>query len=64
MHDRQYSGHFLVLRVEFTPESLLVELNRPGGNLINVTFHMAPPEFDKVSQAMKIIGGEIEPGPE
>ncbi len=44
-HDREYSGHFLALRVESTPESLLVELNRPCGNLINVTFHIAPPEF-------------------
>jgi hypothetical protein len=37
-HDRNYSGHFLLRRVEFTPRSLLVEFNRPSDNLISVTF--------------------------
>jgi hypothetical protein len=63
-HDREFSGHFLALRLEFTPESLLVELNRPRGNLINVTFYIAPSEFEKVSHVIKIISGEIEPEPE
>ena len=60
-HDEKYCGHFLVRRVEFTPQSLLVEFDRPSDNLISVTFRMAPPEFAEASQVMKIISGEIEP---
>jgi hypothetical protein len=63
-HDRKCSGHFLVRRVEFTPESLLLEFDRASDNLINVTFRMAPAEFEKASRVMKIITGEIEPEPE
>ena len=60
-HDEKYSGHFLVRRIEFTPQSLLVEFDRPSDNLISVTFRMAPPEFEEASRVMKIISGEIEP---
>jgi hypothetical protein len=60
-HDQKYSSHFLVRRIEFTPQSLLVEFDRPSDNLIGVTFHMEPPEFAAASRVMKIIGGEIEP---
>ena len=60
-HDQKYSGHFLVRRIEFTPQSLLVEFDRPSDNLISVTFRMAPPEFAEAFRVMKIISGEIEP---
>src|ERR1700674_4447007 len=60
-HDRKYCGHLLVRRVEFTSQSLLVGFDRPSDNQINVTFHMAPPEFAVASRVMKIISGEIEP---
>jgi hypothetical protein len=63
-HNRKYSGHFLVRRIEFTPESLLVELDRPSDNPISVTFRLAPLEFEKASQVIKIISGEMEPRPE
>jgi hypothetical protein len=53
-----------VRRIEFTPESLLVELDRPSDNPISVTFRLAPLEFEKASQVIKIISGEMEPRPE
>ena len=37
-HDRKYSGHFLLRRIEFTPEGLSIEFDRPNDNLISVTF--------------------------
>ncbi len=37
-HDRKYSGHFLLRRIEFTPERLSIEFDRPNDNLISVTF--------------------------
>lgn len=63
-YNREYSGHFLVRRVEFTPESLLLEFDRANDNLIRVTFRMPPAEFVKASEVIKIISGEIEPEPE
>jgi hypothetical protein len=55
MHDREYSGHFLLRRVEFTRQELLIEFDRPTDNLINVTFDMTISDFRKVSRVMKII---------
>jgi len=63
-HDRKYSGHFLLRRIEFTPERLSIELDRPNDNLISVTLRMAASEFEEASQVLKIISGEIEPEPE
>ena len=40
-HDEKYIGHFLLRRVEFTPERLLIEFDRPSDNLVSVTFSMA-----------------------
>jgi hypothetical protein len=55
MHDRDYSGHFLLRRVEFTRQELLIEFGRPTDNLINVTFDMTISIFRKTSRVMKII---------
>ena len=60
-HDREYTGHFFVRRLEFTPETLLVEFDRPSNNLITVTLRMPRSKFAKASRVMKVIGGEIEP---
>jgi hypothetical protein len=38
MHDEKYCGHFLLPRVDFTPQKLSIELDRPRDNLVSVTF--------------------------
>ena len=60
-HDEKYCGHFLLRRVDFTPQKLSIELDRPRDNLVSVTFAMAATEFAEASQVVKIISGEIEP---
>ena len=60
-HDKKYIGHFILRRVEFTLHGLSIELNRRNGNLLSVTFTMAPSDFNEASRVMKIISGEIEP---
>ena len=60
-HDEKYRGHFLLRRLDFTPQKLSIELDRPRNNLISVTFAMGAAEFAEASQVVKIIGGEIEP---
>ena len=56
MHDRDYSGHFLMRRVKFTRQELLIEFDRPTDNLINVTFGMTISNFREISRVMEIIG--------
>ena len=60
-HDEKYIGHFRLRRVEFTPESLSIEFDRPSDNLVNVTFSMAVSDFEEASQIIKIISGEVDP---
>jgi hypothetical protein len=61
MHDKKYCGHFLLRRMDFTPQKLSIELDRPRDNLLSVTFAMAATEFAEASQVVKIISGGIEP---
>ena len=60
-HDEKYCGHFSLRRLDFTPQKLSIELERPRNNLVRVTFAMVAAEFAEASQVVKIISGEIEP---
>ena len=60
-HDEKYCGHFLLCHVDFTPQKLTIELDRPRDNLVSVTFAMAATEFAEASRVVEIISGEIEP---
>ena len=57
------SPYLLIQRrsVDFTPQKLSIELDRPRDNFVNVTFAMVATEFAEASQVVKIISGEIEP---
>jgi hypothetical protein len=59
-HHENYIGHFLLRRVEFTPERLSIEFDRPSDNLVSVTFSMAVSDFEEASQVIKIISGEVD----
>jgi len=37
-HDEKYCGHFLLRHVDFTPQKLSIELDRPSDNFVSVTF--------------------------
>ena len=60
-HNENYRGHFLLRRVDFTPQKLSIELDRPRDNFVSVTLAMVETEFAEASQVLKIISGEIEP---
>jgi hypothetical protein len=53
--------HFLLDRVDFTPQKLSIELDRPRDNFVSLTFAMVTSEFAEASQVVKIISGDIEP---
>jgi len=48
-------------RVDFAPQNLSIEIDRPRDNLISVTFALTATEFAEASRVVKIISGEIEP---
>jgi hypothetical protein len=52
---------FLLRRVNFAPQKLSIEIDRPRDNLIGVTFAIVATKFAEASQAVKIISGDIEP---
>jgi hypothetical protein len=52
-HDKKYCGHFRLRRVEFTPEKLSIEFDRPRDNVINVTFAMTNAAFKRASRVVK-----------
>jgi hypothetical protein len=56
-----YRGHFLLRRVDFTPQELSIEFDRPKGQSYQRDFTMAASEFEDASRVVKIISGEIEP---
>jgi hypothetical protein len=60
-HNGRFCGHFLLRRVDFTPQKLSIKLGRPKDNFVSVTLSMVATEFAKASQVVKIISGEIEP---
>jgi hypothetical protein len=40
-HDKNYIGHFQLRGLEFTPQNLSIEFDRPGDTVVSVTFAMA-----------------------
>jgi hypothetical protein len=60
MHDREYSGHFLLRRAEFTRQELLIEFDRPTDNIINVAFDLTPSAFRKGSRVMKKVISQLK----
>jgi hypothetical protein len=54
-HDKEYIGHYLLRRVEFTSKTLSIEFDRPTDNLISVTFDIAVSDFKKAARVVKII---------
>jgi len=56
------AGHHRTMQcVEFTLHGLSIELDRPNDNLLNITFTMAPSDFEEASRVVKIIADEIDP---
>ena len=52
-HDEKYCGHFLLRRVDFTPQKLSIEVDLPRDNFVSMTFAIDATEF-----AESITGGK------
>ena len=60
-HDENFIRQFILEHIEFTREQLLISPDRPDDKEIVVTFGLSHSEFEKASQILKIINGEINP---
>ena len=60
-HDEEYIGHFRLRRIHFTPEGILVEIDRSRNNVVRVTFSMTTSAFEEALPVLKIISGEMQP---
>jgi hypothetical protein len=60
-HDERYIGHFRIRRVDLSPSRVVVEIDRPMANVIEVTFTLSPSDFRRVAQVVDIISGAIDP---
>ena len=59
-HDETYIGHFRVRRIDFSPSRILLEIDRPKANVVEVTFAIGSSEFKRVARVVDIISGAIE----
>ncbi len=60
-HDKNFIGEFILEQIEFTRERLLISLDRHGERQIVVTVGLGHSEFERASQVLNIISGEIDP---
>lgn len=59
-HEEKYTGHFRLRRIDFSPSRVLVEIDRPRDNVVEVTFAMAASEFEQAARVVDIISGATE----
>ncbi len=60
-HDEKYIGHFRVRRIDLSPTRIVLEIDRPEANVVEVTFGMASSDFKLVARVVDIITGAIDP---
>lgn len=60
-HDEKYIGHFRVRRIDLSSTRIVLEIDRPEANVVEVTFGMASSDFESVARVVGIITGAIDP---
>ncbi len=60
-HDEKYIGHFRVRRIDFSVSRILLEIDRPKANVVEVTFGIASSDFKQIARVVGIISGAVEP---
>lgn len=59
-HDEKYIGHFRISRIGLSVSRLLLEIDRPKANVVEVSFAIASSDFEQVARVVDIISGAIE----
>ncbi len=60
-HDEKYIGHFSVRRIDLSPSRIVLEIDRPEANVVEVSFEIALSDFKSVARVVDIITGAIDP---
>lgn len=56
-HDENYIGHFRVHRIEFSSSRIVIEIDRPRDNLVEVALAMTAHDFEQAARVVDIIAG-------
>ena len=56
-HDENYIGHFRIRRIDLSVSRIVLEIDRPKGNVVEVSFAIASSEFKEVARLVSIISG-------
>jgi hypothetical protein len=59
-HDREYCGHFRFRRLDLQPSRLLLEIDRPESNVVEVTFEFGSSDFYGAARIVDIIAGRTD----
>lgn len=59
-HDENYIGHFRVRRIDLAVSRILLEIDRPKANVVEVSFAITSSDFKQVARVVGIISGAIE----
>ena len=59
-HDENYIGHFRMRRIDLSVSPILLEIDRPKANVVEVSFAIASSDFEQVARVVGIISGAIK----
>jgi len=56
-HDQNYIGHFRIRRIDLSVSRIVLEIDRPKANIVDVSFAIASSDFKEVAEVVGIICG-------
>jgi len=59
-HDENYIGHFGIRRIDLSVSRIMLEIDRPNDNVVEVSFASASFDFKEVARVVGIISGATE----
>jgi len=56
-HDENYIGHFRIRRIDLSVSRMVLEIDRPKADVVEVSFAIASSDFKEVARVVGIISG-------
>ena len=59
-HNENYVGHLRIRRIDLSVSRIVLAIDRPKSNVVEVTFTISRSDFNEVARLVGIISGETE----
>ena len=59
-HNENYVGHIRIRRIDLSVSRIVLAIDRPKGNVVEVSFAISTSDFKKVARLVGIISGVTE----